>query len=296
MTAQPSLSIVTPSFNQGRFIRRTIESVLSQGVPVEYFVADGGSSDDTTSILTAYGDALRFVSEPDRGQAHAVNKGARATSGEIIGWLNSDDVYLPGAFAVVLDHFERNPATQVLYGRAVNIDEADAMIDDYPTEPWNFARLCQACFISQPAVFFRRSLFERLGGLDETLQYGMDYELWLRWGSGIPFVHLPARLAGSRVYADNKTFSKRLEVHREIISFLARYTRVSPVWIGVLSSLELERAGCDLGALFGLPFLLQGARNFLKYNRRLDLADMKALRDHLRWRRETAPTLPAHLR
>lgn len=218
------ISVVTPSYNQGRFIERTLQSVSTQtGVEVDHFVADGGSTDETVAILQRHTGTVRWVSESDRGQAHAVNKGISATDGEIIGWLNSDDVYYPGALASVREFFQRNPHVDVMYGQADHIDVDDRAFEPYPTEPWDLERLHDKCFMCQPAVFVRRRALQAYGLLDESLQYCMDYELWLRLGAaGAVFAHVPAKLAGSRLYPETKTLGSSVAVHREINRMLRR--------------------------------------------------------------------------
>jgi len=231
---QPLVSIVTPSFNQGKFIRRTIESVLGQDYPhVDFRVVDGGSTDETLEILRGYGDRFPWVSEKDRGQTHAINKGLAQAKGQIIGWLNSDDLYYPGALAAVVAYFQAHPEVDVVYGEADHVDLEDRAFEPYPTEDWDLDALAQRSFICQPAPFFRRRTVERFGALDDALQYCMDYELWLRWGrAGARFARLPVKLAGSRLYADNKTLGARVKVHAEINDMLKKTLgRVPERWL-----------------------------------------------------------------
>lgn len=228
------ISVITPSYNQGQFIERTLRSVASQGVPdLEHVVFDGGSTDETTSILARFGHGIRWVSEPDRGQSHAVNKGIRETDGEIIGWLNSDDVYYPGALARVVEYFQTHPDIDVVYGKADHIDTNDVAFECYPTEPWDVARLLDTCFVCQPALFFRRRIIAAYGLLDETLHYCMDYEYWLRLArGGARFAYLPEKLAGSRLYPETKTMSKTVAVHKEINKMMKRRIGAVPdAWI-----------------------------------------------------------------
>ena len=218
------VSVITPSFNQGQFIERTLQSVAIQsGAQIEHFVVDGGSTDNTVDILSRFGNGIKWISEKDKGQADAVNKGIRSTNGEIIGWLNSDDVYSPEAIVRAVTFFSDHPEVDVIYGMADHIDRNDQPFEAYPSEPWNFERLKDICFICQPAAFFRRSVVERHGLLDDSLHFCMDYEFWLRLGkAGVQFEYLDVKLAGSRLYATNKTLGSRVKVHAEINDVLKR--------------------------------------------------------------------------
>ncbi len=228
------ISIITPSYNQGQFIERTLLSVAAQNCgDIEHVVFDGGSTDNTVEILKKTSSLSHWVSEKDKGQTDAVNKGIFATTGEIIGWLNSDDIYYPGAIDTVLEFFKQNPDVDVVYGMADHIDINDQPFELYPTEPWNFKRLKEACIICQPALFLRRSVVEKQGLLDETLNYCMDYEYWLRLGkAGVRFAYLNKKLAGSRLYAENKTLGAKVKVHREINNmFKKKFGKVPTSWL-----------------------------------------------------------------
>lgn len=227
------MTIVTPSFNQGRFIRATIESVLGQSYrSIEYLVIDGGSSDDTVAILESYGDRLTWISEPDRGQTNAINKGWRRARGSIVAYLNSDDTYLPGAVEKAVDVLRAHPDAGAVYGEGYHVDEAGGVIARYPTEPFDLARLPHTCFICQPTVFLRRDVVEGLGYLDESLRYCMDYDLWIRLAQRSRFAYVPEYLATTRLHADAKTLAQRGPVHEEILRTVhLHFGRVTSQWV-----------------------------------------------------------------
>jgi glycosyltransferase involved in cell wall biosynthesis len=229
----PRISIVTPSFNQGKFIQETIDSVLSQDYPhLEYWVMDGGSSDRTVDILRASGPGVQWVSEKDNGQADAVNKGFASATGDIIGWLNSDDTYLPGTLAYVGEYFANHPSVDVVYGDGNYIDPDGAVIHPYRTLDFSWESLAHECYICQPTVFFRRRVLEQVGSLDVNLRVALDYEFWMRLFRRYPPVRLPRFLATSRMYADNKTLSLRWIAYREITKAVRKHFEFVPYsWV-----------------------------------------------------------------
>ena len=199
------ISVITPSYNQGHFIERTINSILGQEFDgeLEYLVVDGGSTDSTLSILEKHKGQLRFVSEKDEGLADAVNKGLSMASGEIIGWLNSDDLYYPGTLEAVSRFFSDHPECLWLYGKCRIIDEHDREIYKNVTRyknlllgRYSYGRLLTENYISQPAVFFRKKLIEEVGPLNTGLRFAMDYDLWLRFGEKYPAAVLNRYLSG----------------------------------------------------------------------------------------------------
>jgi hypothetical protein len=205
----PRISIVTPSFRQAEFIERTIRSVLEQGYPaLEYFVQDGGSTDGTAAILERYAPRLAgWDSRPDSGQSEAINRGFARTTGEIMAWLNSDDVLLPGCLAYVADYFVRHPRVDVVYGHRILVDENDREIGAWILPSHDDDVLSWADFVPQETMFWRRSIWEKAGGrIDESFQFAMDWDLLVRFrGAGARFARLPRFLAGFRVHAQQKT-------------------------------------------------------------------------------------------
>jgi glycosyltransferase involved in cell wall biosynthesis len=274
-----SVSIITPSYNQGRYLERTIRSVLAQrraepafSGPFEYLVMDGASGDESIEILKRYGAELQWVSEIDQGQADAVNKGLARATGEIIGWLNSDDIFYPGAVAAAAGFLERRPEIDVVYGNGNHIDEHDRVIEPYPTEDWNFERLKERCFLCQPAVFFRRSVVERFGPLGVGWRYALDYEYWLRLGkNGARFARIREVLAGSRLHAETKTLGSRVKVHAEMNDMLrSLFGRVPDRWLFNYAHAVLDDRGVPRRSRrFPLEVTALAWWSALRWNRRI---------------------------
>jgi glycosyltransferase involved in cell wall biosynthesis len=210
------VSIVTPSFNQGPFIEKTIRSVLSQkgDFELEYLVVDGGSTDETLSILRRYQASLRFVSERDAGQSDAINKGFRMTSGEVVAWLNSDDTYQPGALDAVVRTLSDTSA-RWCFGECRIIDEQDrevrraiSLYKRWVSRRYSRRRLVGRNFISQPATFFTRGLIDEAGPIDPSFHLAMDYDLWLRFARIAEPAFVPRALANFRWHGGSKSGSR----------------------------------------------------------------------------------------
>ncbi len=219
MSESPLVSVVTPSLNQGRFIGDAVQSVLSQDYPrIEYLVVDGGSTDGTLAVLAGHDGAIRWISEPDHGQAAAINKGFRLAAGEVLAWLNSDDLYEPQAVSAAVAYLQAHPDTAMVYGDATHVDAEDVEIGLCAyVGPFDLDRLIhESDYIVQPAAFFRRSAFEAVGGLDESLHWGMDYDLWLKIARLFPIAYLPRKLARYRQTGENKTARGRFDRFEEI--------------------------------------------------------------------------------
>lgn len=224
---EPLVSIVTPSLNQGEFIRATIESVLAQDYPrIEYIVMDGGSTDATAQIAAEYAGKLRFISEKDTGQSNAINKGFAMARGEIVAWLNSDDLLLPGAVRHAVAGFAGAGGAGAVYGEGYRIDRAGAIKDRFqPTEPFNLWKLVYLSdYVLQQATFFRRAAVEAVGWLDESLHYAMDWDLLIRLGKKFGLHYVPEYLGSLREYDEAKTFSGGARRIEEIRRVLERHT------------------------------------------------------------------------
>jgi hypothetical protein len=216
----PRVSIITPSYNQGQFIEETVRSVLLQGYPdLEYIIIDGGSTDGSVDTIRRYADWLDYwASEPDRGQAHAVNKGLRRATGQVIAWLNSDDLFLRGTLAAVTAALARTDEPAVVTGDYEDIDAAGVVQGTRrgmnPTQEDLY--VCRA-YLGQPATFFTRAALERVGHLNESLHYAMDHDLFIRMRALVPFQLLPRVLAQLRLHPGAKTVSQRLPMLLEML-------------------------------------------------------------------------------
>lgn len=241
-----TISIVTPSFNQAAFLPECLESILNQTYSAtEHLVYDPGSADDSQDIVRNYPHAI-LIDEPDKGQSDAVSKGFLAAKGDIIGWLNSDDCYASNdVFATVIERFMQPDAPDIVYGRGAYIDDKsnhirDAYVNESPeTLPW---RLHKEVGILQPTLFLRRSVIEKLGVLSEELNFGMDYEYWIRaMKAGLKFAFIPKVLAFGRYYEDNKTLGKRGESLQELCEIVKNQFGYAPIeWIRRYAEFNVE--------------------------------------------------------
>jgi glycosyltransferase involved in cell wall biosynthesis len=205
----PTVSIVTPSFNQAQFLERTIQSVLAQDYPrIEYLVVDGGSTDGSVEVIKKYQSRISWwVSEQDKGQTDAINKGFNRASGEILAWLNSDDTYNPGAVAAAVKFLIEHPDVAMVYADCNFIDEEDKVIGKFKSAQTDYRRLRRGYVrIPQQTMFFRAIYWKELGPLDPSFYFAMDYDLWTRIASKAPLKYVPGQVwANFRIHTTSKT-------------------------------------------------------------------------------------------
>jgi glycosyltransferase involved in cell wall biosynthesis len=231
MSDWPKISVITPSFNQAGFLEQTMRSVLEQDYPnLEYIVVDGGSTDGSVDVIRRYADEITdWVSEPDRGHAHAINKGLARARGEVVGFLNSDDLYLPGALLAVGDVFRRYPAVEWVAGGVLMFGDPDSFSDPHWWHGAQVPRDAAACLYknyeaAQPAMFWRRRLFEQHGGFDENLTYCFDHEFYARlMVAGHRCEPLKRPLAGYRFHGRSKTVAEGEQFGQDFKTVRERY-------------------------------------------------------------------------
>jgi len=239
----PIISIVTPSFNQGQYLEETILSVLNQDYPaLEFFIIDGGSTDGSVEIIKKYAHRLTYwESKPDRGQSHGINKGFRMASGEIVAWLNSDDLLAPGALKVVAQAWQKNPRLGLISGQTEIIDQAGKPTGNvFGSEPNVINSLLSSENpVSQPSTFFSTSALKEVGFLDETLHMSMDWDLWLRIGARYPTLFIPKMLSKSRNWEMTKTRTQLVRSGPEHIRIVKNFIKQNPDF---LTSIQKRQA------------------------------------------------------
>lgn len=239
------ISVITPCFNGARYLEETLHSIHDQkgDFELEHIVMDGGSTDGSLDILEKWSDRLSFVSEPDKGQSDAINKGFKQSTGKVITWLNTDDVYLPGALSEVVKVFNENTGARWVTGRCriVNeqTEEIRKIISAYRNihlAKFSYMRLLLDNYISQPSTFYTKELLDEAGGVDENLTYAMDYDLWLRFALIEPPVILKKELAAFRFHKEAKTggsYEKSLQEANRVVRLYAN--KINKPWMGSIN-------------------------------------------------------------
>jgi glycosyltransferase involved in cell wall biosynthesis len=229
-TQWPRISIVTPSYNQGKFIEETIRSVLLQGYPnLEYMIVDGGSTDNSLEIIKKYEKYLSYwVSEPDKGPTDAINKGWQRATGEIIAYLNSDDAYFPGALATVAEAFQQNPQAKAIYGKEFRINQEGLILAEYSVKEGSRLSLLNLNALPQPATFIKKILLDSIGGINCNFKYIFDFELCLRISRLNTIITIPNVLAVTRWHNDTITLNRRSEIGRELVHVIKTEMTVYP--------------------------------------------------------------------
>jgi glycosyltransferase involved in cell wall biosynthesis len=236
---QPRVSVITPSFNQARYLEATIQSVLSQDYPrIEYIVIDGASTDASVEIIKKHESNLaHWVSEKDTGQADAINKGLARVTGEIAAWLNSDDYYLPNTISGVVKCFDENPDVVMVYGDMLAVDEQGQTINILKYQQLSLEDLLCFQIIGQPSVFFRRATLEKAGLLDTGLHFLLDHHLWIRIAQQGKILHVPQIWSAARYHAEAKNRAKAAEFGREAFQILD-WAKGQAGLVGTVSGVE----------------------------------------------------------
>jgi glycosyltransferase involved in cell wall biosynthesis len=262
----PRVTIITPSYNQGHYIEETIRSVLLQGYPnLEYIVVDGGSTDNTIEILKKYNTYLRWISEPDKGQTDAINKGLKMSAGEIFAYLNSDDIYLPGAIQEVVAMFLRYPDIDMVYGNIVHIGRESETIEKYQTKPINISTILSFnLYVPQPAVFLRRSVIDDTGYFDDSLDLAMDYDYWIRVLRHHKAGYIDRDLAAARLYPEAKSSSLDMNYRKDLLKIHMKFFSDDvPPELAKLEKKGLGRIYLNSGRVYLGHFMTGDAREDL---------------------------------
>ena len=240
----PRVSIITPSYNQAQFIEETIRSVLLQGYPnLEYIIVDGGSTDGSVEIIRKYALWLaHWVSEKDKGQAEAINKGFRRARGDIVAWLNSDDTYLPRAVSAVVVAFVSKPEVSLIFGDCNIMDDDGQVTVMIRATDVGLPELLRTDPIPQPATFFRRQVLDTTGLLDTSFHYAMDYEFWLRIAQQHQIRHISQVLANFRMSRGSKSVSQLDKFYDDLVRIFERSAQ-DPRMVSYLPPTATERAG-----------------------------------------------------
>jgi len=235
MVKIPLVSIITPSFNQAQFLEATIQSILGQNYPnLEYIIVDGGSTDGSLEIIQCYADRLAWwVSEKDHGQTDAINKGFARARGGILAWLNSDDTYEPGAVEAAVAELHNRPEVGLVYADAHYINEKGTVCGRFPAAQTDYRRLRQGyVHIPQQSSFFSADIWRKVGPLDDSFYFAMDYDLWVRIAAIAPIKYLPGQTwANFRIHSSGKTVSADDRCWPEMLRV---YFRDGGSWFGIL--------------------------------------------------------------
>lgn len=251
-TELPLVSIITPSYNHAQFIEATICSVVEQDYPnLEYIIIDGGSTDGSAEIIRGWAERyparlVDWVSEPDRGQTDAINKGFARARGEILAWLNSDDTYQPGAISQAVRYLKEHPEVGLVYGDANLIDQSGEVIGKFPARQTDYRRLRRGyVHIPQQAAFFPADLWRKVGPLDPTFYFAMDYDLWVRLAHQAPVHYVPQLWANFRLHSQGKSVVADDRCWPEMLAYIiAREAAVSRGWWSKLDCVRSFTAGC----------------------------------------------------
>ena len=307
MQDAPLVSIITPSFNQAAFLEQTIRSVLEQDYPnIEYWVIDGGSTDNSVEIIKQYAPRLAgWLSEKDKGQADGINKGLAKATGEIIGWLNSDDLYYPGAIAGAVEDFRLHPEASFVFSDVESIDEHGNAFNLMRYDDWKLPDLMTFHIIGQPGVFMRRAVLEQAGYLDLNYNYLLDVQLWLRMAAIAEPYYAPEEVwAAARIHSDAKNIAHAKDFGAEafrLAKWLCEDQRFYPlssklfnkIWAGAhrLNAFYLVEAGQYKSALSSYAKMLRLAPSTSKGTfKRMAFAALGALgaqnlrQRHTKWR------------